>query len=196
MTALLILFVTAIAVLFAGLFEKRNWLQPIGLAGVTSALVVAVFSYINLGDPLIPRIPMMEFGPFATSFSIVVLLATWLLFSLVGFAFRDLQKTLGDQLGLLLFSLCGALCLFSYTNLVMLFLGIEILSIPLYVLAGSRRDNLAGNEAALKYFLMGAFATGILLFGVALVYGSTGSFDLHQIAQKVSAGIDVPAVNA
>jgi NADH-quinone oxidoreductase subunit N len=64
-----------------------------------------------------------------------------------------------------------------YTNLVMLFLGIEILSIPLYVLAGSRRDDLRSNEAALKYFLMGSFATGILLFGIALVYGSTASFD-------------------
>jgi NADH-quinone oxidoreductase subunit N len=80
--------------------------------------------------------------------------------------------------------------MFSSTNLVMLFLGIEILSLPLYVLAGSRRDDLASNEAALKYFLMGSFATGILLFGIALVYGSTASFDFSAIgtAAAQSAG--------
>jgi NADH-quinone oxidoreductase subunit N len=70
----------------------------------------------------------------------------------------------------------------------MLFLGIEILSIPLYVLAGSRRDNLASNEAALKYFLMGSFATGILLFGIALMYGATASFDLQTIAAAIQDG--------
>lgn len=78
--------------------------------------------------------------------------------------------------------------MFSFTNLTMLFLGIEILSIPLYVLAGSRRDDLNSNEAALKYFLMGAFATGILLFGMALLYGATASFDLLSIARAIGNG--------
>lgn len=61
------------------------------------------------------------------------------------------------------------------------FLGVEILSIPLYVMAGAKKTDLRSNEASLKYFLMGAFATGFLLFGVALVYGSSGSFDLYKI---------------
>lgn len=187
MTALLILFVTALAVLFAGLSGNRNLLQPIGFTGVLAAFGAAAFSYFSMGDPL-GEVPMLSFGPFAVSFSMVVLGSTLLLFSLVGYAFRDLQKTLGDHLGLILFSLCGALCLFSFTNLTMLFLGIEILSIPLYVLAGSRRDNPASNEAAIKYFLMGAFATGILLFGTALVYGATATFDLHKISEVVAAG--------
>ena len=65
----------------------------------------------------------------------------------------------------------------------MLFLGIEILSIPLYVLAGSEKTDLRSVEASVKYFLMGAFATGFLLFGFALLYGSVGSFDLETISQ-------------
>ena len=63
----------------------------------------------------------------------------------------------------------------------MLFLGIEILSIPVYVLAGSRKQDVAGNEAAFKYFLLGAMASAILLFGMALIYGSTGTFDMNTI---------------
>jgi NADH-quinone oxidoreductase subunit N len=76
----------------------------------------------------------------------------------------------------------------------MLFLGIEILSIPLYVLAGSRRDDPAGNEAALKYFLMGSFATGILLFGMTLVYGATASFDLATISRVIGNGDQMPGM--
>ena len=188
MTALLILFLTALAVLMAGLFEKRSLVQPMAFGGTLLALGSAICTAVTYKDPFIREIPMLSFGPFATSFSIVVLVSMLLLIGLVNYSFRDLQKTLGDHLGLMLFSLCGALCLFSFTNLTMLFLGIEILSIPLYVLAGSKRDSLGSNEAALKYFLMGAFATGILLFGIALVFGATSSFNLNEIADQVSAG--------
>ena len=69
----------------------------------------------------------------------------------------------------------------SFGNLAMLFLGIETLSLSLYTLAGSRKNSLSSTEAAFKYFLMGSFATGFLLFGVALVYGATGSFDVQGI---------------
>jgi NADH-quinone oxidoreductase subunit N len=67
--------------------------------------------------------------------------------------------------------------------MIMVFLGIEIVSICLYVLAGIRRDNHRSNEAALKYFLLGAFATGFLLYGMALVYGSTGNTNMFKIAE-------------
>lgn len=86
--------------------------------------------------------------------------------------------------------------MFSFTNMVMLFLGIEILSIPLYVLAGSRRDDLVGNEAALKDSPTGRIPEmGILLFGMTLVYGVTGSFDLavvneiHRNRQRFSGHV-------
>ncbi len=188
MSALLSLFLTALATLMAGLFGKKSLVQPVAFLGTAFALGCAVCTEVNMKDPFWNHVPMMSFGPLATAFSIVALLSMLLLLGLVRFSFRDLEKTLGDHLGLMLFSLCGALCLFSFTNLTMLFLGVEILSIPLYVLAGSRRDSLGSNEAALKYFLMGCFATGILLFGVALVFGATGSFDLQKIAASIADG--------
>jgi NADH-quinone oxidoreductase subunit N len=70
----------------------------------------------------------------------------------------------------------------------MLFLGIEILSIAMYLMSGSRKSDISSNEAAFKYFLMGAFATGFLLFGFALVYGATGSFNLISIAEFLKEG--------
>src|SRR5690606_29264105 len=78
----------------------------------------------------------------------------------------------------------------SYNNLSMLFIGLEIMSVSLYILAGIKRKNFASNEAALKYFLMGAFSTGFLLFGIALVYGASRSFDIQTIGQYV---IDRPS---
>lgn len=171
--------------MFAGLTQKRNLLQPLAMLGSILAFA-SLFS-----DPMqwnSAYATMFQFDGYALAFSAVAILSTILIAGLSGWGFRNLHSTLGDNYGLILFSVCGALCMFSFTNLVMLFLGIEILSIPLYVLAGSRRDDLSGNEAALKYFLMGAFATGILLFGIALVYGSTATFDISEIARVISAG--------
>jgi NADH-quinone oxidoreductase subunit N len=91
----------------------------------------------------------------------------------------------GEYYALILFCTVGMILLASSTDMIMIFLGIEIVSICLYVLAGIRRNDHRSNEAALKYFLLGAFATGFLLYGMTLVYGSTGSTNLFQIAEFV-----------
>ena len=93
----------------------------------------------------------------------------------------------GEYYSLILFCTVGMILLASSTDMIMIFLGVEIVSICLYVLAGIRRDNPASNEAALKYFLLGAFATGFLLYGMTLVYGSTGSTNLFKIAEFVKS---------
>lgn len=187
MKSLLLLFLTAVLVMFAGLLKKRDLIQWLRMIGVLLALGAAVWD-LQYGAALNERYAsMFRFDTYALAFTTTALLSTLLLFGLTRWGFRELFDTLGDHYALILFSLCGALCLFSFTNMVMLFMGIEILSIPLYVLAGSRRDDLKSNEAALKYFLMGAFATGILLFGIALVYGATASFDLQQIHAVILA---------
>jgi len=189
MKSILILFLTALAVLFTGLTGRRAWLRTITLVGVALALGITMLD-IWQGDALglnTRYASMFVFDRFALAFSATILTTLVLLVGLSGWGFRQLQETLGDNYGLLLFSACGALVMVSFTNMTMLFLGIEILSIPLYVLAGSRRNDPASNEAALKYFIMGAFATGIILYGIALVYGATGQFDVYRIAEKVAA---------
>ena len=91
----------------------------------------------------------------------------------------------GEYYALILLCTVGMIVLASSTDMIMIFLGIEIVSICLYVLAGFKRDDPVSNEAALKYFLLGAFATGFLLYGMTLVYGSTGSTNLFKIAEFV-----------
>jgi NADH-quinone oxidoreductase subunit N len=96
--------------------------------------------------------------------------------------------TVGEYYSLILFCTAGMVLLASSTDMIMIFLGIEIISISLYILAGIQRKNKNSNEAALKYFLLGAFATGFLLYGMTLIYGSTGSTKLALIAKVISDG--------
>ncbi len=108
----------------------------------------------------------------------IVLSLIWFIMSPTFFE-EPSSKT--DHYALIIFALIGAQLMASFSNMLILFLGIEILSICLYVLAGSRKSDLASNEASLKYFLLGAFATGFLLFGMTLIYGATGSFNIQKI---------------
>lgn len=187
MKAIIVLSGLGVLALLAELFRFRKILYPLVLIGLAGAAATAI-SYVWFDDAaewtaLMKN--MISFDAFAIMMSSVIIITAllWLL-SAQGY-FKD-EATKTDHFALMLFALTGAVILTCYSNMVMLFLGVEMLSIPLYVMAGSRKDNLASNEAALKYFLMGAFATGFLLFGIALIYGVTGSFDLGEIATFVN----------
>lgn len=98
---------------------------------------------------------------------------------------KEIQRVgsyVAEYFALMFFILCGLYLLSSYNNLLMMFIGIEILSIPQYILAGSDKKNLKSSEAALKYFLMGSFSTGIQLMGITLLYGAARSFNLTEVA--------------
>ncbi|WDF46564.1 NADH-quinone oxidoreductase subunit N [Chryseobacterium sp. KACC 21268] len=178
MGVLIVLFLTAILVLFSGVFEKGKYARYIGIAGLIVGLYV---SFLPECEFFAQYRSMYEYGDNAQLFTKISIVATSLLFFLGGFAFSNHRSHQSELYALMLFALCGGVVLFGFQNLVTLFLGIEILSIPLYVMAGANKTDLRSTEASMKYFLMGAFATGFLLFGVALVYGSAGSFDLYTI---------------
>jgi NADH-quinone oxidoreductase subunit N len=88
-----------------------------------------------------------------------------------------------DYFALIFFILCGIVLAASFNSLLILFLGIEIISIPLYILTGSDKRNLKSNEASLKYFLLGAFSTGLMLMGITFIYGDSGSFFIEAITK-------------
>ena len=98
--------------------------------------------------------------------------------------YKEHQKKISDFIAIKVFLLAGAIAMVSFTNLSMFFLGIETLSISLYVLAGSSRLSIKSNEAGMKYFLLGSFASGIILFGICLIYGAMGSFDIAEISNR------------
>jgi len=126
---------------------------------------------------------MVVINNFSVAFSGLLILLALFIVILSGNFYKNEEAKISDYLAIIIFTLCGALALVSFGNMAMFFLGIEVLSISLYVLAGSRKKDVRSNEAGMKYFLMGSFASGLLLFGITLVYGETGSFDLAEIAR-------------
>ncbi len=132
---------------------------------------------------------MVVFDNVAIAFTSLIAITAVFWFWMAADYFRG-QSHETDRSALVLFALTGAMIMTSFGNMAMLFLGIEILSISLYVLAGSNKESLFSNEAAFKYFLMGSFATGFLLMGIALVYGATGSFHLAKIQEVIATNSD------
>ena len=125
---------------------------------------------------------MLRVEHYSVWFNTLMTGCTLLYILLMGDEIRKVGSHVAEYFTLIFFILCGLYLLSSYNNLLMLFIGIEILSIPQYILAGSDKRNLKSSEASLKYFLMGAFSTGILLMGITLLYGAARSFNIMEIA--------------
>jgi len=131
---------------------------------------------------------MLAFNHFNIYISMIIIASTLLFVLLCGKQIENVGLHVAEYFALLFFILCGSFMVVSFQNLLILFLGIEIISIPLYILTGSDKKNLKSNEASLKYFLMGAFSTGLMLMGIALMYGATGSFQLSVLQISTLGG--------
>jgi len=128
---------------------------------------------------------MFVFTKSALYFNTLIILSVGLYFLVSGSQITKAGNYPAEYFALIFFVLSGVFILSSYNSLLMLFLGIEIMTIPLYILTGADKNNLKGNEASLKYFLMGSFSTGIMLMGITLMYGATGTFGLDT-AKSIS----------
>jgi NADH-quinone oxidoreductase subunit N len=185
MNALITISLLGILVLYLGLFKAKKALLPVSLAGLVAAFVFAVAEWGLYAEPIFKG--MMLFNNYAAAFSAITIATTALILLLSKDYFERISENVAEYYAVILFSLAGIIVMVSYHNLSMLFIGIEIMSVSLYILAGIRKRDFASNEASLKYFLMGAFSTGFLLFGIALLYGATGSFDLAAIKEYISS---------
>ncbi|RYU89495.1 NADH-quinone oxidoreductase subunit N [Mucilaginibacter terrigena] len=179
MTTLIIISVLPIVILYLGLYKVQKALLPVTIIGLLAAMTAAITQWNDSAVPIYHG--MMLFNNFSVAFSVVSIVSTILILLLSKGYFERISSHIAEYYAIILFSLAGIIVMVSYHNLVMLFIGIEIMSVSLYILAGIRKKDFASNEAALKYFLMGAFSTGFLLFGIALIYGASGSFDLDGI---------------
>ncbi|WP_316790691.1 NADH-quinone oxidoreductase subunit N [Pedobacter frigoris] len=179
MNIIITIAVTALVVLYAGLFKAKKALLPITLIGLLTSLAFVVTSW-NTNKTYYS---MMQMDNFALAFAGITIVGTIFIFLLTQNYFAENSENIAEYFTLILFALAGIEIMVSYKNMSMLFIGLEIMSVSLYILAGIRKGNFASNEASLKYFLMGAFSTGFLLFGITLIYGATGSFDLDVINQ-------------
>lgn len=184
MNTLIILSALGIIALFAEIFRFRKALFPIILIGLAGAFTATAFEYCDNPQAIFN---MMVFDKYAVVFSCALIIICFLWFMMARNYFLQ-ETSITDHFALILFALVGAVVMVSYSNMVMLFLGIEILSVSVYVLAASDKASVLSNEAGFKYFLMGSFASGFLLFGITLIYGASGSFDLLAIQHFVSSG--------
>lgn len=188
MNALILSAILGVVMMFSGIWLKgKAAVRNVAVAGIIVLLLVNV---LEMGGTVLFKIDtrgMIVPDRFGLLFNTIAFAATLLYFLLSA---RDMEKVginYAEYLALIFFILCGITLTSSFRSLLILFLGIEIISIPLYILTGSDKRNLKSNEAALKYFLLGSFSTGLMLMGIALIYGAVGAFDTNYISMYTAA---------
>ena len=184
MNTIITISILAIIVLFLGVMKQKVILLPIILLGLALAFYLDIYAW----DTTIRYYNEMFIADnFSIAFNAVLIFGSFLVFLFAKFYYKAVQRPLEDIFALFLFALLGGLLMTSFGNLIMLFMGIETLSISLYILAGSKKADSASNEAAMKYFIIGSFASGFLVFGIALIYGASGSFNVTEIGNYVAS---------
>ncbi|WP_349408809.1 NADH-quinone oxidoreductase subunit NuoN [Pseudalkalibacillus sp. SCS-8] len=162
--------------------------RPLALLGLAGVIVAIIFALFQIGTPVTSILfDTYRFDSFALGFKLLFLVATGLILVLAyDFGKEKDWSYRGEFFYLLLTALLGAMMMASSADLITLFVGLELLSISSYILAGIRKTNLQSNEAAFKYVVNGGIATAITLFGMSYVYGLTGSTNLYEISQGLS----------
>ena len=184
----IILTITALCVLSLEMMRVSRSSVSLLLSslGLVIAGIVVIQGNIGSGDLFGGMLKLNQYSVFFDILYLLIGLLT-LIFS-QGYLMKKGTEFRGEYPALILFSVIGMMLMTRANDLVILFLGLELLSLSLYVLVGFLRDNLLSNEAGLKYLLLGAFATGFFLFGAALTYGATGTTNYNEIASAVSSG--------
>ena len=170
--------------IFCLLFEILNLRKAIIPFTIIGLLAVLALNFSEFGTTESYYNNMITVSKFSTAFSSLFIILTIFLVALSHNFYENHPTKISDFIAIKIFLLAGGVAMVSFGNLAMFFLGIEILSIALYVLSASDRLNLKSNEAGMKYFLMGSFASGIILFGICLIYGAMGSFDVAEIHES------------
>jgi NADH-quinone oxidoreductase subunit N len=184
MKAIIATTVFGIIMMFAGLVVNNKK----SIAMLASVLFAALLG-INIWDlmatpadaPQLFFSNMLRVEHYSLWFNTLMTGCSLLYILLLGKEIAKVGAHVAEYFALIFFILCGLYLLATYNNMLMLFIGIEILSIPQYILAGSDKRNLKSSEASLKYFLMGAFSTGILLMGITLLYGAARTFNIMEM---------------
>jgi NADH-quinone oxidoreductase subunit N len=189
MDSLIAIIALGVFCLIAEIFNFRKAIIPVSIVGLLTVIGYSFYSYTGETSHYNN---MIVVNKFSLAFSTLFILLTVFIIALSSDFYKDKPTKFSDFIAIKIFLLSGGICMVSFGNLAMFFLGIEVLSISLYVLAGSSRLDLKSNEAGMKYFLMGSFASGIILFGICLIYGATGYFDIVEI-YELSKGAALPS---
>ena len=178
----IIVVVTAFVIMIVDLIFKDK--RIVGYVSLIGLIMAAVTSFMMFGAGSAPTFQNVAVSDGYTLVLNLIFITTAFLSILLSMSYlqgKDMQR--GEYYALLLFATAGMMLMGAATDLMVVFLGLEIMSIALYILAAFNRRQLGSGEAGMKYFVLGAFASAFFLYGVALLYGATGSTNLHVIGQ-------------
>jgi NADH-quinone oxidoreductase subunit N len=188
----ILLLILACAVLLLDAFDRSESRQSTFSFSIASLVLLAVVSLWQWktgvqGSTFSGLYVIDSLGHFLKVASYVAVAVT-LIYGREYARARDMMKHGGEFFSLTLFALLGQMVMISAGNMLTVYLGVELMSFALYALVALRRDHVQSTEAAMKYFVLGALASGVLLYGMSMIYGATGQLDLHLIAQTIAAG--------
>ncbi len=186
MNTIVTLSIVGIAAMLSEVFKLKRIMYTLVIAGLVVALGFSINDWNNFGSYFNQMVMVDSFSIVFSSLMIV----TTLLWMIMSRSYFSSDSSMSEHFALIVFALTGGVMMTTFSNMSMLFLGLEILSFALYIMAGSDKTNIKSNEAAMKYFIMGSFATGFLLFGITLIYGATSSFNIQEIANYTQQNKD------
>ncbi len=173
-------------------FYKQSRPGLVPLLSALGLIAVAILTMRQFGHEALSFGGMLVVDGFSAAIDLLLVLAGLLTIALSYDYLKRMNLARGEYYVLILFSISGMMLMASAGDLIVVFLALELLSIPLYVLAAFARPEPRSEEAGLKYFLLGAFASGFLVYGIALVYGATGTTSLSGIVTAVQTGLQFP----
>ena len=188
----ILLLIMAGAVLLIDAFSKSETRHVTFLISIGSLLGVTVVSLLQWnagvsGTSFGGLYVVDSLSHFLKIISYIAVLAT-LIYGRGYNEARDMTQNGGELYSLTLFALLGQMVMISAGSMLTVYLGLELMSFALYALVAQRRDHLPSNEAAIKYFVLGSMASGVLLYGMSMIYGATGSLDLTRISEVIASG--------
>src|SRR5437667_5383654 len=190
----LVLAVGAMVLLMLGAYRGQ------GTARLVTTLAVVLLAVTGVLELLLPTGKLTTFGgsfivdDFARFLKILTLIGSAVTLILSSEFLSDPSRRIFEYSILVVLSTLGMMVLISAGDLIMLYLGLELMSLALYVVAASNRDNVRSTEAGLKYFVLGALSSGMLLYGASLIYGFTGTVSFAGIAAATKAGTGIGIV--
>jgi NADH-quinone oxidoreductase subunit N len=186
----IVLLVAACAILVADLFvpdERRNVTYGLAMAALV-AVAAVLWAFLDNGVLTYAFNGMYVADPMTSVLKLFSVIAVgFMLVYAQGYA-RDRGLWKGELFTLTLFALLGIMLMISANNLLVIYLGLELQALSLYALVALRRDDARSSEAAMKYFVLGALASGFLLYGMSMLYGGSGTLDINELARRVATG--------
>ena len=192
MSGIVIAAVLGVVMMFVGLLTKKSTIvRTAGIIcfGLVIGATIYDFTIVQQSGTQSYFNEMLSISMRSAWFNVLIAACSFIYILIFNNHIAKVGRNDAEYFALMLFILVGVFMLSTYNHLLILFIGIEILSIPQYILAGSDKENIKSNEASLKYFLMGAFSTGILLMGMTLIYGAVGSFSIPVIASTFQGSV-------